>query len=906
MNALHKKSKLWIEKGVFDGLNSFADLEARIDKYEVEKDRGDIFEIFIEGYLATHPINQHEQHWVTGQFPLKLRERYNLPQKDKGIDGIYEDYDGLHIAYQVKYRQSPTLSFGELGTYLGISDRFSERVLFTTASSVDEETSSRSRCVLGDTFHSLSSNDLAKITAWLRTRPAPVVKATPDPRYQPQALADIKAALSENDRATVVMACGTGKTLVSQWAVEQAEPKTVLLLLPSLSLLRQTLRDWSEQTCWGDRFSYICVCSDKTVGLDALKMDPSEVEFRVDTDPQVVRSFLERKTGKVKVVLSTYQSSPVVGEGCEGLPPFDIGVFDEAHKTAGLEARALGFALSEDNIRIKKRLFFTATPRHIDIRHRDRYGEFKFASMDDESIYGPRAHTLSFSAAADLGVICPYKVIISLINKEMVSDFALKNGITLVEKDEVGAKWVANQIALQQAIKKVDATKVITFQSRVNLAKELASDSSRGISSFLDGYEVRHVNGKQSAGERTGIIDAFADAPKSILTNARCLTEGVNIPTVDMVAFIDPRRSPVDVTQAVGRAMRKPRGPTTKKLGYVLVPLFAGVEDDDDFAKAIENERFDVVAEVLSALQEHDDVLADIIREIRERRGRGERFNPDPIREKVEVIGPVVELDRLAESIEVRIADRIGSNWDENYGMLLAFREREGHCRVPARHIENQFKLGNWVVAQRVKKELLTDDRILLLDQIGFIWDPFACDWQEGFAALVRFKKREGHCRVPDKFIEGGFKLGGWVSVQRSKRDSMLDERRYHLDELGFIWDVLTTQWEDGYEALVWFKEREGHCLVPKKWMESGFNLGQWINNQRSTQGNLSDERHHRLDELGFIWDPYDQKWNEGYNALAQYKGREGHCHVPNRYIENDFKLGLSMSVKKPASMSAQ
>ena len=166
MNALHKKSKLWIEEGVFDDLNSFADLEERIDKYEVEKDRGDIFEIFIEGYLATHPINQHEQHWVTGQFPLKLRERFNLPQKDKGIDGIYETYDGSHVAYQVKYwRKKPKLYFGELGTYLALSDQFSERVLFTTASSVDEETSSRSRCVLGDTFHSLSSNDLAKITA---------------------------------------------------------------------------------------------------------------------------------------------------------------------------------------------------------------------------------------------------------------------------------------------------------------------------------------------------------------------------------------------------------------------------------------------------------------------------------------------------------------------------------------------------------------------------------------------------------------------------------------------------------------------------------------------------------------------------------------------------------------------
>ena len=279
----------------------------------------------------------------------------------------------------------------------------------------------------------------------------------------------------------------------------------------------------------------------------------------------------------MKVIFSTYQSSPIVGKGAKGLPPIDVAIFDEAHKTTGLSGSAFGFALSDKNIRIRKRLFLTATPRHIDIRKRNKEGEFRVLSMDDESVYGPRAHTLSFAAAVKLGIICRYKVVISLIDKDMVDDFARKNGITLVKKDEVSARWMANLIAVQRAIEKVKAQKIITFHSRVKLAREFATDEPRGIAHHLKKFDVRHVNGAQSSADRSDTIRAFASSESGLLTNARCLTEGVNIPAVDMVAFVDPRQSRIDITQAVGRAMRKPRGKSKKTVGYVVVPLFAGM-----------------------------------------------------------------------------------------------------------------------------------------------------------------------------------------------------------------------------------------------------------------------------------------------------------------------------------------
>jgi predicted helicase len=529
MTALHPKAPYWIRQGIFDELRSFDVFENRINKIVEEKDRGDAFEIFIEGYLATQPITQRVRHWVVGDIPLSLRERYKLPRDPTGIDGIYEVHDGSKVAYQVKYRQNHRLTFSEVAEFLGITEQFSDRVIFTNAAKLSDKAIIRTRWVNAEAFRALSPEAVKSIEAWLKTKPLPIIKAKPDPSYQVEALADIKAALAKGDRATAVMACGTGKTLVALWAAEQEAPKTVLVLVPSLTLLQQTLLEWSQQTTWGSSFSYLCVCSDPTVKLkdDGLSTDTSEVGFRVDTDPAIVRRFLQRPTNDIKVVFSTYQSSPVVGEGARGLLPFDLAIFDEAHKTIGRGDSALRFAISDENIRIKKRLFLTATPRHIDIRHRDKEGEFRVYSMDDEGVYGPRAHTLSFGRAAEKGIICRYKVIISLIDKEMVDDFTRKQGITLVEHDEVGARWMANLIAIQQAIERVDAKKVITFHSRVRLAQDFSSEEPRGIAYHLPEYDVRHVNGEQSSGDRSDIIREFAGAPKALLSNARCLTEGI-------------------------------------------------------------------------------------------------------------------------------------------------------------------------------------------------------------------------------------------------------------------------------------------------------------------------------------------------------------------------------------------
>ena len=898
-SSQHSSAASLIGRGLYDDLHSFAELEQRITNLGAENTKivGDAFEIFVEAYLATHQKLQVDTVWLVGQVPLEIRNQLNLPKDAKGIDGVFRTRTGLLVPYQVKFRsQRAYLTYTEIAPFLGLTERAADRIVFTNSNELAQDVKNRDamRTVRGIDFDDLSKEDFRAISGWLRKQPVAIPKPSPYP-YQSTALEKIAETFAKYDRAHVVMACGTGKTLVALWAVEHLKPKTVLVLVPSLTLLQQTLDEWSRHNTWRKDFSYICVCSDPTVASkdenDPITFHRTDAEFRVDTDPAVVHSFIRKGSTSIKVIFSTYQSAPIVSEGLRGLPPLDVAVFDEAHKTAGPQGGFFGHCLSEENIRIRKRLFLTATPRHFDIRHRNREGDFRIVSMDNQTVYGPRAYTLTFGSAAHQGIICNYKVVISVVDGQEVNDFALKHGITLVKGDLIGARWVANQIAVERAIEKTGAVRAITFHSRVSSAKEFGADTSRGIQQWLPNFSVFHVNGTQRSSERKQLIRSFRQAKKALITNARCLTEGIDVPVVDMVAFVDPRHSRVDIAQTTGRAMRKPKG-SDKTIGYVVIPLFLERRKGEKLEEALRRSEFDDIADVLNAMQEQDEELVQIIREIREAEGRGQVFDPRRLMERVEVLGASIELSTLRSNIFAEVVDRIGINWDEWYGRLSGYVQREGHCRVRRDYLDNGFRLGSWVVKQRTNKEVMPVARRQRLDRLGFVWEPWEEDWNEGFNCLTSYKTREGHCRVPLGHKENGYELGRWVNKQRTRKHSMPIERKARLDGLGFVWDPSSDQWERGIAYLTRYKDREGHCQVPALYLENSFRLGNWVRNQRVNQGEISSERRHRLDALGFEWDILSDQWQKNLHHLRAYKKREGHCLVPAGHKENGFDLG--------------
>ena len=898
MASKHKSAPWFLKQGFFEGIKSFKEFEARTGKLADTVEMGDALEILVEAYLHLDKVLNAKDVWVVGSIPLDIRKALNLPNDSKGIDGVYEDQAGNYIPYQVKYRTNMvTLPFGEISEFLGITEKsLQDRLIFTNCRKLAVDVANRTgvRSVRADKFNELTETDFKRIHAWLTDKKVEPFKPWDPLPHQREAIEKITAGLKESDRTTAVMACGTGKTLVALWAAEAQQPKTVLVLVPSLALLSQTLPDWCKQTSWGERFRYICVCSDDSVNREAQQdgytYKQEDLEFSVTTDPKVVNGFLADNKDGVNVIFSTYQSAEVVAEGLKG-QTVDLGIFDEAHKTTGDKEGLFAFGLSDKNIRIKKRLFLTATPRHYKLNKRDKDGDFQVVSMSDEAVYGKASYRLPFSTAVAAGIIVPYKVIISVsLNKEVDAEL-LRRGSTRVRRDEIQAKWVANQIALKRAIEKTGASKVITFHSRVNLAEDFAGDDARGFKEHVKGFDVFHVNGSQNAADRKALLEGFKAAPKGLITNARCLTEGVDVPAVDMVAFVDPRKSKIDIAQAAGRAMRQSKA-TNKKLGYIVVPLFIEQKKGETEAQAFTRAGFDEVAEVLGAMLESDDDLVDTIKEMQEARGRGDKFNPSQLHEKIEVIGPAINLEKLTQSIDIEILDRLGVSWDRWFGALERFYEREGHSAVPTFHKEGVMKLGTWVVHQRQCKETLNEERKMRLSSVNFIWDVFNEQWENNYVALKKFRQREGHLSVPKRHKEDGLSISSWMRIQRNIKHRLSHDQIEKLNVIGFSWDPISEEWEAGFSALEAFRKRNKHLLVPSLYKENGVSLGSWVATQRKRRSKLSFDKTKRLDSIDFVWDTSSARWYKMYLLLKEYHKREGHSLVPNKHYEEGSDLG--------------
>jgi superfamily II DNA or RNA helicase len=895
----HYKTRSSALRGLLEGLKSFRELEGRISELPGKRERGDAFEVFAEAYLATVAIEKAKHVWPGANVPHSLRTQLALTIGDKGVDGIFETQLGAYHAYQVKFRTGrPSLTWDELSTFIGLADRVKQRVLFTNCDRFAEVVKQRIGfyAITGRDLDLLEPQDFLTIRTWLEDARIERSLKIPLP-HQTEALDNILPALCEHDRATALMACGTGKTLVALWVCERLGAQNILVLVPSLALLRQTLHEWVRQTSW-PLFAHLCVCSDPTVKPenDGIVLRPEDLDFPVSTDSEQVRAFLGAKFSGVKVVLSTYQSAHVVAEGMKHGETFDFAIFDEAHKTAGPEGAYFGFALKDERLLVKRRLFLTATPRHYDLYKHGKDGDAQLVySMDVPRVYGPVAHELSFGEAARRGIICGYKVIISVVTSAEVDDYILRHGEVTVKHDVIKARHVANQLALSAAIAKHDVTKIFTFHRSVASAKAFSGDGSEGIDNYLSGFNAFHVNGSMSTAVRENIIEEFRASSKAVISNARCLTEGVDVPAVDMVAFLTPKRSRVDIVQATGRAMRKSAGKAT---GYVLVPLFVEQAKSETIDEALTRSEFDEVWSVLRAMQEQDDVLATAIKEMQEERGRRKGFDDTRFREIVEVLGPQISLEVLRKCITTVCLNVLGSTWDERLGELKAFKEQYGHSNVPTLWGENQA-LGNWLGTQRklYKSGKLTEDRIRRLDSVGFTWDPLDAEWDLRYNELKVHQTLFGNSNAPVK----NSPLGNWMGTQRALYRSrrLSEERVRRLTEIGFKWAIFDEGWDSKFAELKAYEKQFGNTNVPLRWPENP-PLGHWVSAQRMRfkSGELSEERTRRLSKIGFAWDTLDAEWDANFAELKAYQKEFGNCAVPTRYKEDSF-LGQWVSTQR-------
>jgi hypothetical protein len=739
-------------------------------------------------------------------------------------------------------------------------------------------------------------------------------KKQPQP-HQTEALDALLPALETHDRVSAIMACGTGKTLVALWVAERRQASTMLVLLPSLALLRQVLHEWLRETNL-PYLAYLCVCSDQTVkdGLDSISTAQSDLDFQVSTNTASVRDFLDAPFVGSKIVFSTYQSARVVGAAMLEGESFDLAVFDEAHKTAGREGRNFGFALEDANILIRKRLFLTATPRHYNPHQHDSEGDAQLVfSMDRPEVYGPQAFRLTFAEAARRSppIICGYKVIISVITSEMVTNELLSRGEVLVNGDPVRARQVANQIALRDAIEKYGANKAFTFHRTVASAASFVAVGSEGIRTHLPEFETFHVNGTMTTARRERAMRDFKMAARAVMTNARCLTEGVDVPAVDLVAFLSPRRSRVDIVQATGRAMRRSPGKTT---GYVLVPLYVEQAADESVEAAVSRSDFDEVWDVLHSLQEQDDVLAELIRHMGELKGRGRGFDDNRFADRVDIVGLNIGLEELRSAVTTRCFESLFSSWDTYFGKLLAFKERFGHCNITKGDCDGDPKLASWAMSQRTrrKKGELSETQIQRMNEIGYVWDFQAQKvqetWMKWYRELENYAKEQGNSHVPR--THNNTKLASWVWIQRIRLEKnygsqpkLTNDQIALLDKLGFRWDVRGEKWAERIEQLSQFRAQHGHCDLSED-----EDLKSWAQLQRTAQaeGKLDPERKAQLDALGFPWaGSVDRRWDEMYDRLKEYHAENGNSDVPAKW-NKDPKLAAWLSAQRERRKKGQ
>mgnify|MGYP003673483751 FL=1 len=634
--------------------NSLQDLlNSYREAARTERDKGTYFERLSIAYLTHDPVQVEQYEDVKPYAAWAIEQGWD--GRDTGIDLIakLKDEDG-YAAIQCKfYDAAYRIRKEDIDSFISASGKepFKRRVIIDTTErtwSENAETMIRGQAI--PTIR-IGLNDLQESPILWETFSADGEVVLADKKtlrtHQKEALREVRTGLTEADRGKMIMACGTGKTFTSLKIAEDlaGQGKLVLFLVPSLALMAQTVREWTGDT--ETPLRSFAVCSDTQVGKrrannnDVAEIDILDLAFPASTDAAKLAEGVNHPApDKMTVVFATYQSIQVIADAQKqhDFPEFDLIVCDEAHRTTGATLAGgdeSNFVKVHDNdvIQGKKRLYMTATPRIFgdNVKAKADEADAVLASMDDEDLFGKTLFYRGFSWAVQNNLLTDYKVIVLAMDEGLISTGVQKrladSASELVLDD--ATKIVGCYKALTKTDMKADVAadphpmrRALAFCKDIRSSKLIRDEFAAVVDEFLGDdpilddieedddqlrCEIEHVDGTFNSKERGRLLDWLkADAGDHtcrILTNARCLSEGVDVPALDAIMFLHPRKSQIDVVQSVGRVMRKT---DTKKMGYVILPVGvpAGVPPEQALA---DNEKFRVVWQILNALRAHDD-----------------------------------------------------------------------------------------------------------------------------------------------------------------------------------------------------------------------------------------------------------------------------------------------------------
>lgn len=523
----------------------------------------------------------------------------------------------------------------------------------------------------------------------------------------------IEAITTGTERCQLVSACGTGKTLTTQLIADAvATHGLTIVTVPTIMLLAQTIASWTDATgAASDKpgmlaFEWMAVTGDPHVEpeyVDVAEMQPGTISRDVDQIAQFIHSPDRRK-----VIFSTHVSAKIVGDALRRVDMVaDLLIVDEAHRAAYAlsaddESQPFGKIVTGDLLPATYRLYCTATPR---VFSGEAPESVEICSMDDTDLFGPVAHEYTFREAVIDGILVDFEVVVSLIRRSEVTKMlgaSIEAGDELVvDGRRVPLKIAAAQVALVKLLIEQRLRKVVTFHSRVAQARKFAETlRSSALSAGMPDVTANWLSGESTARKRRTVLGTLSTVNRHrsaavVVSNARVLTEGIDVPDLDVVMFVDSRASVVDVAQGVGRAVRSAAG---KDRGYVLVPVL--MPEEVDIESFMATGRWRDVWDTLAALRGIDpDLTAQFTTARRHADEGGGDAGHLPAR--VRVMGadlPQFVIDAVINKIIIRNSD----SWEFHYQLLREFVAEHGHADVPQRYVTpNGVKLGDWVNKQR-------------------------------------------------------------------------------------------------------------------------------------------------------------------------------------------------------------
>ncbi|MCX5233424.1 DEAD/DEAH box helicase [Streptomyces sp. NBC_00233] len=733
-------------------------------------------------------------------------------------------------------------------------------------------------------------------------------------------------------RGQVHAACGTGKTIIAAASAKRLVPKgRVLVLVPTLDLLTQTVRAWRGA---GHAGPAVAVCS--------LTDDPELWSLKVRSTTNPVQLALWHGSGPV-VVFGTYASLGVLAEAFEGaygqqLAPMDLTVVDEAHRTSGSMGKAWADVHDQTVIPSRRRLYLTATPRIWEERLnrevaegvRDPLPREMAASMDDETVFGPVLYKLSLASAVSRGLLARYQIIVLELKDPVVTPERLMGEERHSEKVR-GERLGALQAALLHAMAQHGLSTCITFHHRTMEAQAYA-EGLEGVATKLhtdqpETYPKRiwadWLCGEHVPERRREVLAGFGStAQRAVLSNCRVLGEGVDIRAVDSVALLDPKGAPHDIVQAIGRALRQKPG--QGKLASLIVPVFLqpGEKPEDMFTSG----SYRPLVKVLEGLRAHDEEAIELLaipQEPQKDVAQPSGYIGPPPGESEEESRLLLRFAAprdpvmVADWVSFNVIDTERQDWARGWAKLKAYVERVGNARVPYGHREGATPLGQWVAEQRraYRAGEMTGQRAKRLEKLGMVWSVTDERFQENLEAAKAYYEQHWTLCAPRTATALDRPVGQWLSNLR--RPGTLEGR---------------PEWETALEAVdkdwnpSWPAEWQRHYAVVREMLAEetilayiepgvtvhGMDIGKWLARQRKPEvwAALTDGQRERLEAVGVVPHARESEapakpsttpvsaFEKGVAAMAQYKARTGSVTVPRSHVEIVVADGEEYPVK--------